>query len=129
MVSLHDELSHSVYGFSECEQTLTQGHANIVWEMKTGKKHYLNDTSLIAVWQVRIEFSPLIEASFNQEQNLSENLVSAIDVTESWGDTHLGRNPSGYGLFCRRCKRQEVHGSLSFKGGRHFSVFFFFPIF
>ena len=125
MLSLHDELSHSVYGFSECEETLTQGHANIVWEMKTGKKHYLNDTSLIAVWQVRIEFSPLIEASFNQEQNLSENLVSAIDVTESWGGTHLGRNPSGYGLFCRRCKRQEVHGSLSFKGGRHFSVFFF----
>ena len=46
MLSLHDELSHSVYGFSECEQTLIQGRANIVWEMKTGKIHYLDDTSL-----------------------------------------------------------------------------------
>ena len=63
--------------------------------MKTGKKHYLNDTSLIAIWQVRIEFSPLIETSFNQEQNLSENSVSAIDVTEPWGGTHLGRYASG----------------------------------
>ena len=46
MLSLHDELSHSVYGFSECEQTLMHGRANIVLEMKTGKKHYLHDTSL-----------------------------------------------------------------------------------
>ena len=46
MLSLHDELSHSVYGFCECEQTLIQGRANIVWEMKTGKKHDLHGTSL-----------------------------------------------------------------------------------
>ena len=58
MLSLHDELSHSMYGFSECEQTLIQGRANIVWKMKTGKIYYLNDTSLKAVWQGRIEFSP-----------------------------------------------------------------------
>ena len=63
MLCLHDELSHSMYGFSECEQTLIQGHANLVWEMKTGKKHYLNDTSLIAIWQGRIEFSPLTETA------------------------------------------------------------------
>ena len=64
MLSLRDELSHSTYGFSECEQTLIQGRANIVWKMKTVKKHYLNDTSLIALWQVRIEFSPLTESAF-----------------------------------------------------------------
>ena len=37
---------HTEDGFSECEQTLIQGRANIVREMKTGKKHYLHDTSL-----------------------------------------------------------------------------------
>ena len=65
MLSLHDELSHSVYGFSECEQTLMQGRANIVWEMKTVKKHYLHDTSLKAIWQGRVEFTPLTETAFN----------------------------------------------------------------
>ena len=85
MLSLHDELSHSMYGFSECEQTLIQGRANLVWKMKTGKKHYLNDTSLKVIWQGRIEFSLLIKTAFNQEQNLSENSVSATAVTESWG--------------------------------------------
>ena len=85
MLSLHDELSHSMYGFSECEQTLIQGCANLVWKMKTGKKHYLNDTSLKVIWQGRIEFSLLIKTAFNQEQNLSENSVSATAVTESWG--------------------------------------------
>ena len=95
MLSLHDELSHSVYGFSECEQTLIQGRANIVWEMKTVKKHYLHDTSLKAIWQGRVEFSPLTETAFNQDQKLSENSLSAIAVTESWGGTHLGRNSSG----------------------------------
>ena len=84
-----------MYGFSECEQTLIQGCANIVWKMKTGKKYYLNGTSLNAMWQGRIEFSPLRETAFNQEQNLSENSVSAIAVTESWGGSDLGRNPSG----------------------------------
>ena len=95
MLSLHDALSHSMYGFSECEQTLIQGRANINWEMETGKKHYLNDTSLKAIWQGRVEFSPLTETAFNQEQNFSANSLSAIAVTESWGGTHLGRNPSG----------------------------------
>ena len=94
MLSLHDELSHSVYGSSECEQTLIQGRANIVWELKTGKKH-LHDTSLKAIWQVSVQFSPLTETAFNQEQNLSENSLSAIAVTESWGGSDLGRNPSG----------------------------------
>ena len=83
-----------MYGFSECEQTLIQGRANIVWKMKTGKKH-LHGTSLKAIWQVSVQFSPLTETAFNQEQNLSENSLSAIAVTESWGGTHLGRNPSG----------------------------------
>ena len=46
MLSLHEELSHSVYGFTECEQTPIQGRANIVWKMKTGKIHYLHNTSL-----------------------------------------------------------------------------------
>ena len=96
-----------MYGFSECEQTLIQGRANINWEMQTGKKHYLNDTSLKALWQGRVEFSPLTETAFNQAQNLSENSVSAIAVTESWGGSDLGRNPSGQGLFCRRCKQAE----------------------
>ena len=95
MLSVHNELSHSMYGFSEYEQTLIQGRANIVWKMKTGKKYYVNDTSLKAISQGRIEFSPLTETAFNQEQNISENSVSAIAVTESWGGTHLGRNPSG----------------------------------
>ena len=63
MLSLHDELSQSMYGFCEREQTLIQGRANLVWEMKIGKKHYLNDTSLIAIWQGRIEFSPLTETA------------------------------------------------------------------
>ena len=63
--------------------------------MKTGKKHYLHHTSLKAIWQVRVEFSPLMETAFNQEQNLSENSLSAIAVTESWGGSHLGRNRSG----------------------------------
>ena len=63
MLSLHDQLSHSMYGFSECEQTIIQGRANLVWKMKTGKKH-LNDTSLISTWQVRIEFSRLRESAF-----------------------------------------------------------------
>ena len=94
MLSLHDELSYSMYGFSECEQTLIQGRANIVWELKTGKKH-LHDTSLKAIWQVSVQFSPLTETAFNQEQNLSENSVSAIAVTESWGGSDLGRNSSG----------------------------------
>ena len=94
MLSLHDELSHSVYGSSECEQTLIQGRANIVWELKTGKKH-LHDTSLKAIWQVSVQFSPLTETAFNQEQNLSENSLSAIAVTESWGGSDLGRNSSG----------------------------------
>ena len=67
----------------------------LIWEMKTGKKHYLNDTSLKAIWQGRVEFSPLTETAFNQAQNLSENSVSAIAVTESWGGSDLGRNPSG----------------------------------
>ena len=84
-----------MYGFSECEQTLIQGRSNIVWEMKTGKEHYLHDTSLKAILQGRVEFSPLTESAFNQEQNFSENSLSAIAVTESWGGTHLGRNPSG----------------------------------
>ena len=96
-----------MYGFSECEQTLIQGRANINWEMQTGKKHYLNDTSLKAIWQGRVEFSPLTETALNQAQNLSENSVSAIAVTESWGGSDLGRNPSGQGLFCRRCKQAE----------------------
>ena len=63
MLCLRDELSHSTYGFSECEQTLIQGRANLLWKVKTGKEHYLNDTSLIAIWQVRIEFSPLTESA------------------------------------------------------------------
>ena len=95
MLSLHDELSHSVYGSTKCEQTLIQGRAKIVWEMKTGKKHYLHDTSLKAIWQGSVQFSPLTETAFNQEQNFSANSLSAIAVTESWGGTHLGRNPSG----------------------------------
>ena len=95
MLSLHDELSHSVYGFSECERTLIQGRANIVWEMKTGKKHYLHDPSLKAIWQGRVEFSPLTDTAFNQQQNLSENSVTSIAVTESWRGSDLGRNPSG----------------------------------
>lgn len=95
MLSLHDELSHSMYGFSECEQTFIQGRANILWEMKTGKKHDLNDTGLIAIWQVRIAFSPLTETAFNQEQTLSDNSVSKVALTESWGGSDLGRNPSG----------------------------------
>ena len=74
-----------MYGFSECEQTLIQGCANLVWKMKTGKKYYLNDTSLKVIWQGRIEFSLLTETAFNKEQNLSENSLSAIAVTESWG--------------------------------------------
>ena len=49
----------------------------------------------MALWQVRIEFSPLAETAFHQEQNLSENSVSAISVTEYWGGSDLGRNPSG----------------------------------
>ena len=65
MLSLHDELSYSMYGFSECEQTLIQGRANIVWKMKTGKKYYLNDTSLKAIFQGRIEFSPVTKTAFN----------------------------------------------------------------
>ena len=84
-----------MYGFSECQQTLIQGHANVGWTSKTGKKHYLIDSSLIALWQVRIEFSPLAETAFHQEQNLSENSVSAMAVTEAWGGSDLGRNPSG----------------------------------
>ena len=63
--------------------------------MKPGKKHYLNDTSLKVIWQGRIEFSLLIKTAFNQEQNLSENSLSAIAVTESWGGSDLGRNSSG----------------------------------
>ena len=125
MLSLHDELSHSMYGFSECEQTIIQGRANLVWKMKTGKKHYLNDTSLKAIWQGRIEFSPLTETAFNQEPNLSENSVSAIPVTESWGASDLGRNPLDRGCFAEDVNRQEVHESLSSKGGMHFSVSFF----
>ena len=84
-----------MYGFSECEQTLTEGRASIGWTFKIGRKHYLSDSSLIALWEVRIEFSPLAETAFHQEQNLSENSVSAIGVTESWGGSDLGRNPSG----------------------------------
>ena len=94
MLSLHDELSHSMYGFSECEQSIIQGRANLVWKMKTGKKYYVNDTSLKAIWQGRVEFSPLTETALNQAQNLSENSVSAISVTESWVGSDLGRNPS-----------------------------------
>ena len=59
------------------------------------KKYYLNGTSVNTMWQGRIEFSPLRETAFNQEQNLAENSVSAIAVTESWGGSDLGRNPSG----------------------------------
>ena len=70
MLSLRDELSHSTYGFSECRQTLIQGRANLVWKVKTGKKHYLNDTSLIAIWQVRIEFSPLTESVCSRTASL-----------------------------------------------------------
>ena len=95
MLSLHDELSHSQYGFSECEQKIIQGRANLLWNMKLGKKHYLNDTSLKAIWQGRVEFTPLTETAFNQAQNLSENSASAIAVTESWGGSALGRNSSG----------------------------------
>ena len=84
-----------MYDLCECGRPVTQGRANIVWKMKTGKKHYLNDTSLIDIWQIRIEFNPLTETAFTQEQNLSENSVSAIAVTESWGGSDLGRNPSG----------------------------------
>ena len=84
-----------MYGFSECEQKIIQGRANLLWEMKTGKKHYLNDTSLKAIWQGRVEFSPLTETAFNQAQNLSEKSVSAMAVTESWGGSALGRNSSG----------------------------------
>ena len=47
------------------------------------------------MWQGRIEFSPLRETAFNQEHNLSENSITAIAVTESWGGSDLGRNPSG----------------------------------
>ena len=50
-----------MYDLCECGRPVTQGRANIVWKMKTGKKHYLNDTSLIGIWQTRIEFSPLRE--------------------------------------------------------------------
>ena len=74
-------------------------------EMKTGKKHYLHDTSLKAIWQGRVEFSPLTETAFNQAQNLSEKSVCAIAVTVSWGGSDLGRNPSEEGLFCRRCNQ------------------------
>ena len=82
-----------MYDLCECGYPVTQGCANIGWKMKTGKKHYLNDTSLIDIWQIRIEFNPLTETAFTQEQNLSENSVSAIAVTESWGGSDLGRNP------------------------------------
>ena len=92
---------------------------------KTGKKHYLNDSSLKAIWQGRIKFSPLTETAFNQEPNLSENSVSAIAVTESWGGSDLGRNPLDRGGFAEDLNRQEVHESLSSKGGMHFSVSFF----
>ena len=67
----------------------------LIWEMKAGKKHYLNDTSLKAIWQGRVEFSPLTETAFHQAQNLSEKSVRATAVTESWGGSDLGRNPSG----------------------------------
>ena len=84
-----------MYDLCECGCPVTQGFANIVWKMKTGKKHYLNDTSLKDIWQIRIEFNPLTENAFTQEQNLSENSGSAIAVTESWGGSDLGRNPTG----------------------------------
>ena len=64
-----------MYDCCECGQTVTQGQANIVWKMKTGKEYYLNGTSVNAMWQGRFEFSPLTETAFNQEQNLSENSV------------------------------------------------------
>ena len=97
----------------------------MAWKIKTGKKHYLNDTNLKVIWQGRIEFSPLTETAFNQEPNLSENSVSAIAVTESWGASDLGRNPLDRGCFAEDVNRQEVHESLSSKGGMHFSVSFF----
>ena len=64
MCPVHNELEHYMYDLCECGRPVTQGRANLVWKMKTGKKHFLNDTSLIALWQGRIEFSPLTETAF-----------------------------------------------------------------
>ena len=80
---------------------------------------------IIVIWQGRVEFSLLKEIAFNQEQNLTENLVSATAVTESWGGSDLGRNLLDRGGFAEDRNRQEFHESLSLKGGMHFSVSFF----
>ena len=60
---------------------MTQGRTNIVQKMKTGKKHYLNDTSLIGIWQIIREYSPLRETDLIRTKS-SENSVSAIAATE-----------------------------------------------
>ena len=49
-----------------------------IWENEDWEKDW---GLIIANWQSRIEFSPLTELAFNQEQSLIENLVSTIAIT------------------------------------------------
>ena len=106
MLSLHDELSHEMYGFNECEQTLTQWTCKYCLDNEDQEETSHDRLQLFG--KVGVEFSPLTEIAFNQEQNLTENLVSASAETESWGGSDLGRNPSGQGWFCIRYKQAGV---------------------
>ena len=64
----------------------------------------------------------LTEIDYNEEQNLTENLVSASAETESWGGSDLGRNPEDRCDLPEALNRKEGHGSLSLKAGMHCNV-------
>ena len=116
-----------MYDLCECGRPVTQGRANIVWKMKTGKKHYLNDTSLIGIWQTRIEFSPLRETDIIKNK-ISQGTHQVQQMQLNPGEAVIQEEILfNRGCFAEDVNRQEVHESLSLKGGMPL-VFLFFPI-
>ena len=95
-----------MYGFTECDQTLTQW----MWKyyLENEDQEETSHDRLQLFGKVGLNSVLLTEIDYNEEQNLTENLVSASAETESWGGSDLGRNPSGQEWVCRRYRQAGV---------------------
>ena len=81
---------------------------------------------VVAIWKGRIEFSPLTEFAFNQEQSLRENILNSVATNVDPGEAMIWeKNPEDRDHLTDALNRQEGHVSLSLKAGIHFSVTFF----
>ena len=98
-----------MYGFNECEQTLTQWMCKYCLDSEDQEETSHDRLQLFG--KVGLNSVLLTEIDYNEEQNLTENLVSASAETESWGGSDLGRNPEDRCDLPEALNRKEVHGS------------------